>query len=222
MTTCAPSAATAKDLAAREQMALAATYAGLAFTRANVGYVHAIAHQLGGKYHTPHGLANAIVLPHVLRFLARRSPGGWPLLAVRAGVGKEGERPAALAKKFLDSVDALNRDIGIPAQAGRAARGGHPRAGQGRLLGGGHQLPGAALHVAATCAEILREVLPATGRRSLPAGAARAEPVAAPRRPRRASAGTKATCLPALPARACRSRAPAYRCTARPAPRTCP
>ena len=58
-----------KNLEAREQMSLAATYAGLAFTRANVGYVHAIAHQLGGRYHTPHGLANAIVLPHVLRFL---------------------------------------------------------------------------------------------------------------------------------------------------------
>jgi alcohol dehydrogenase class IV len=49
-------------------MALAATYAGLAFTRANVGYVHAIAHQFGGKYHTPHGLANAIMLPHVLKY----------------------------------------------------------------------------------------------------------------------------------------------------------
>ena len=58
------------DLVAREQMALASTYAGMAFTRANVGNVHAIAHQLGGKYHTPHGLANAIMLPHVLRFLS--------------------------------------------------------------------------------------------------------------------------------------------------------
>ena len=47
-----------KNLKAREKMALASTYAGLAFTRANVGYVHAIAHQFGGVYHTPHGLAN--------------------------------------------------------------------------------------------------------------------------------------------------------------------
>ena len=58
------------DLQAREKMLLASTYAGIAFTRANVGYVHAIAHQFGGRYHTPHGLANAIVLPHVLRFSA--------------------------------------------------------------------------------------------------------------------------------------------------------
>ncbi|MFO1414357.1 MAG: iron-containing alcohol dehydrogenase [Burkholderiales bacterium] len=103
-----------KDLVAREQMALAATYAGLAFTRANVGYVHAIAHQLGGRYHTPHGLANAIVLPHVLRFSAPAVPRRLAALAVRAGVGKAGERPATLAKKFLASVDALNADLGIP------------------------------------------------------------------------------------------------------------
>ena len=105
---------TGKNLAAREQMALAATYAGFAFTRANVGYVHAIAHQLGGKYHTPHGLANAIVLPHVLKYLSPAITGKLAVLAIRAKVGTEGERPAVLAQKFLDSVDALNRDIGIP------------------------------------------------------------------------------------------------------------
>ena len=103
-----------KNLVAREQMALAATFAGLAFTRANVGYVHAIAHQLGGKYHTPHGLANAIVLPHVLKFLSPAITKRLAVLAVRANVGKHGQRPAVLAKKFLNSVEALNRDIGIP------------------------------------------------------------------------------------------------------------
>ena len=104
------------NLEAREKMALASTYAGFAFTRANVGYVHAIAHQFGGKYHTPHGLANAIMLPHVLRFLSPAITRKLAVLAVRAQVGKEGERPAALARKFIDSVDALNRDLGIPAQ----------------------------------------------------------------------------------------------------------
>ncbi|MGE5169057.1 MAG: iron-containing alcohol dehydrogenase [Rudaea sp.] len=103
-----------KDLAAREQMALAATYGGLAFTRANVGYAHAIAHQLGGRYHTPHGLANAIVLPHVLAFLAPKATDRLAVLAVRAKAGRPGERPAALARKFRESVEALNRDLGIP------------------------------------------------------------------------------------------------------------
>ena len=51
------------DLAARENMLVASCQAGMAFTRAGVGYVHAIAHQLGALYHVPHGLANAIVLP---------------------------------------------------------------------------------------------------------------------------------------------------------------
>ena len=103
-----------RNLAAREQMSIAATYAGLAFTRANVGYVHAIAHQLGGTYHTPHGLANAIMLPHVLKFLSPAITKRLAVLAVRAGVGREGERAAVLAKKFVNSVEALNRDLGIP------------------------------------------------------------------------------------------------------------
>jgi alcohol dehydrogenase class IV len=103
-----------RSLAAREQMSIAATYAGLAFTRANVGYVHAIAHQLGGTYHTPHGLANAIMLPHVLKFLSPAITKRLAVLAVRAGVGREGERAAVLAKKFVNSVEALNRDLGIP------------------------------------------------------------------------------------------------------------
>jgi alcohol dehydrogenase len=102
------------DLVAREKMALASTYAGLAFTRANVGYVHAIAHQFGGKYHTPHGLANAIMLPHVLRYSAPAITRQLAKLAVRANLGSESERREALAEKFLDAIDQLNRDLGIP------------------------------------------------------------------------------------------------------------
>ncbi len=103
-----------KNLAARENMALASTYAGLAFTRANVGYVHAIAHQFGGKYHTPHGLANAIMLPHVLKYSHPAIIGRLAKLAVRANLGSAGESEDTLAQKFLDAVDALNRDLGIP------------------------------------------------------------------------------------------------------------
>jgi alcohol dehydrogenase len=102
------------NIAAREKMALASTYAGLAFTRANVGYVHAIAHQFGGKYHTPHGLANAIMLPHVMRYSAPSITKRLAQLAVRAKLGKSSERNDALAEKFLDAIDDLNRDLGIP------------------------------------------------------------------------------------------------------------
>jgi len=103
-----------KNLEAREKMSLASTYAGFAFTRANVGYVHAIAHQFGGYYHTPHGLANAIMLPHVLKFSSPAIIDRLALLAVRARVGTEDESSDVLAQKFLDAVDQLNRDLGIP------------------------------------------------------------------------------------------------------------
>jgi alcohol dehydrogenase class IV len=103
-----------KNLQAREKMALASTYAGIAFTRANVGYVHAIAHQFGGQYHTPHGLANAIMLPHVLKYSAPVITGRLAALAMHARVGSEGESEVELADKFLDAVDELNRDLGIP------------------------------------------------------------------------------------------------------------
>jgi alcohol dehydrogenase class IV len=104
-----------KNLVARENMALASTYAGLAFTRANVGYVHAIAHQFGGRYHTPHGLANAIMLPHVLKYSHPAIIGRLAKLAVRANLGHAGASEDELAQKFLDAVDELNRDLGIPA-----------------------------------------------------------------------------------------------------------
>lgn len=107
--------ANGQDLVAREKMALAANYAGQAFTRANVGYVHAIAHQLGGIYHTPHGLANAIMLPHVLRFLSPAITAKLAVMALRAKVGKKNDSEAVLAQKFLDSIVAMNTRLGIPA-----------------------------------------------------------------------------------------------------------
>ncbi|HYN61847.1 MAG TPA: iron-containing alcohol dehydrogenase [Rubrivivax sp.] len=103
-----------KNLEAREKMSLASTYAGFAFTRANVGYVHAIAHQFGGRYHTPHGLANAIMLPRVLKFSLPAITDRLALLALRARVGDEGEDADTLAQKFLDAVEQLNADLGIP------------------------------------------------------------------------------------------------------------
>jgi alcohol dehydrogenase class IV len=103
-----------KNLEAREKMSLASTYAGFAFTRANVGYVHAIAHQFGGLYHTPHGLANAIMLPFVLKYSHPAIVDRLALLAVAAKLGTVDEDDATLAQKFLDAVDQLNHDLGIP------------------------------------------------------------------------------------------------------------
>jgi alcohol dehydrogenase len=103
------------DLVSRERMALASTYAGLAFTRANVGNVHAIAHQLGGKYHVPHGLANAVLLPVVLRFSLPDAASRLARLAEHVGIRTAGDRgDKASAEQFVDAIQALNDSISIP------------------------------------------------------------------------------------------------------------
>jgi alcohol dehydrogenase len=104
------------DLAAREAMLLASFYAGLAFTKAYVGYVHAFSHKVGGMYGVPHGLGNAILLPYVLDFLkdAPLAERRLAELAVAIGAGQPGEPPAALAQRFVDGVRELNHAIGIP------------------------------------------------------------------------------------------------------------
>jgi alcohol dehydrogenase len=103
------------NLQAREKMLLASTYAGMAFTRANVGYVHAIAHQFGGRYHTPArpGQRHRAAARAALR--CPTSPTRLAALAVRARLGDgQGQRAGAGAEVFIDGVDALKRDLGIP------------------------------------------------------------------------------------------------------------
>jgi alcohol dehydrogenase class IV len=102
------------NMAAREAMALASYYAGLAFTQAMVGYVHAISHQLGAHYHVPHGLGNAMVLPHILELLQDACADRLAELAVYTGLGDATESEAALARKLIDRVWELNAAIGIP------------------------------------------------------------------------------------------------------------
>jgi len=105
-----------QDLEAREAMALAAFYAGLAFTKAYVGYAHAFSHKLGGMYGVPHGLANAITLPYVLDYLCDepRTQQRLAELAVIIGEGTDKEPTDALARRFIARVQGLNRAIGIP------------------------------------------------------------------------------------------------------------
>lgn len=100
---------------AREAMALASFYAGAAFTKANLGYVHAIAHQFSAFYHTPHGLANAIILPYILEYSQTAAAPRLAELGVAIGVGEATEDDAVLAQKFVDAVKALISTIGIPA-----------------------------------------------------------------------------------------------------------
>jgi alcohol dehydrogenase class IV len=107
--------ANGQDLVARERMAVAAFKAGLAMTRAALGYVHGIAHQLGALYHLPHGLANAIVLPHVLEMSRPQCDKRLADLARHCGLGDHAAGDATLAHVLIEHIRAMNRALGIPA-----------------------------------------------------------------------------------------------------------
>lgn len=102
-----------KNIDAREQMLKASYYAGMAFTRAYVGYVHAIAHNLGGFYGVPHGLANAVILPYVLEYYGETAHARLAKLAVISGVKTDGT-DAEKANAFIEAIKQLNKDMNIP------------------------------------------------------------------------------------------------------------
>ena len=102
------------NLAAREAMAMASFYGGLAITNALVGYVHAVSHNLGAKYGVPHGLGNAMVLPHVLELLKQDASAKMAEIAVYCDMGDRSEGDSALAQKLIDRIWALNEAIEIP------------------------------------------------------------------------------------------------------------
>ena len=101
------------DLEARRNMQLAAYEAGLAFSLSYVGYVHAVAHSLGGKYDYPHGRTNAILLPIVLRAYGKSCEKRLAKLARASGVCFEKSDPIA-AQAFLAWIETLNEKTGIP------------------------------------------------------------------------------------------------------------
>lgn len=102
-----------KNIEARNNMLKASYYAGMAFTRAYVGYVHAIGHNLGGFYHVPHGLAMAVILPHVLDYYGSTAYARLAKLAVIAGVKTDGTDEEK-AKAFIAAVRKLNENMNIP------------------------------------------------------------------------------------------------------------
>ena len=100
--------------AARDQMLNAAYLAGFAFSRSYVGYVHAVAHSLGGQYNIPHGLANAVLLPEVLESYGSCIHKKLHILGCAAGVCTEQDSIKAGAGKFIASIRTLNKNMGIP------------------------------------------------------------------------------------------------------------
>lgn len=103
-----------KNIKARENMLVASYHAGLAFTRAYVGYVHAIAHNLGGMYNIPHGLANAVILPYVLDYFGESAYARLATLADVAGVSGQAQGEREKAKNFIAAIRDLNAKMGIP------------------------------------------------------------------------------------------------------------
>ena len=101
------------DMEARTEMLIASYKAGFAFTRAGVGNVHAIAHTLGGLYNTPHGLANAVILPIVLEDYGAAVEKKLAHLAELSGV-KTGGTDAEKAAAFIAEIRAMNRRMEIP------------------------------------------------------------------------------------------------------------
>lgn len=102
------------DLQAREGMARASLSAGLAFTNAILGCVHALSHQIGGALDLPHGLLNAVLLPHVMRFNAATEPARYAAVAQALGVDTAGLDATEAAAAAADEVRLLADKIGIP------------------------------------------------------------------------------------------------------------
>lgn len=102
------------NLKARENMQLASYYAGIAFTRAYVGNVHAVAHTLGGFYSVPHGLANAVILPYVLEAYGDMVWMKLSELYDLIGCPYGGSSPEEKAKAFIRLIRDLNQEMNIP------------------------------------------------------------------------------------------------------------
>ncbi len=100
------------NLEARQNMQRGAFYAGRAFTRGCVGYVHAVGHTLGGLYGVAHGLAMSVLLPHVLRQFGESAHKRLSELADVCGM--EGENEAAKANKFIQWIEETNEKMGLP------------------------------------------------------------------------------------------------------------
>ena len=102
------------ETSARENMQKASFLAGAAFTRAYVGYVHAIAHSLGGEYGIPHGLANAVILPYVLEAYGSSVYISLAELADIVKIGQNLESDQEKANVFIAEIKAMNQRMGIP------------------------------------------------------------------------------------------------------------
>lgn len=107
--------ANGENIEARDAMAYAQYLAGMAFNNASLGYVHAMAHQLGGFYNLPHGVCNAILLPHVCEFNLIACPDRFAKIAQLMGVDTTGMTVTEAGYEAIAAIRELSASIGIPA-----------------------------------------------------------------------------------------------------------
>ncbi|MBS3948803.1 MAG: iron-containing alcohol dehydrogenase [Dethiobacter sp.] len=103
-----------EDLQARGQQQLAATMAGIAFNNTQVALVHAMAHSVGALFHVPHGLANSILLPHVIAYNLEDCADRYALIAQAMGVAAPGESDEEAGSAVAEAVWALTQKMGVP------------------------------------------------------------------------------------------------------------
>lgn len=104
-----------QNKSARANMLKAAYLAGIAFSKSYVGYIHAIAHSLGGQYNIAHGLANAVIMPIVLKEYGKKVHKKLHKLGIVAGVASVKDSHEVGANKFINAIEKLNESMGIPA-----------------------------------------------------------------------------------------------------------
>ncbi|MBF0450387.1 MAG: iron-containing alcohol dehydrogenase [Candidatus Magnetomorum sp.] len=148
------------DIDGRNNMALASFYAGTAFTRAYVGYVHAIAHNMGGMYGVPHGLANAIILPYILDFCQVEAEKKLAKLAIAGGLGTSGEPQSELAQRFIDKVRSLNQNMGIPSYIKELQEKDIPLIAERALYEAHPDYPVPRIMTQKECEDIIRQLMP--------------------------------------------------------------
>ncbi|WP_100330273.1 iron-containing alcohol dehydrogenase [Bacillus xiapuensis] len=107
--------ANGQDMEAREQMVYAQSLAGMAFNNASLGYVHAIAHQFGGFYNYPHGVCNAILLPHVCKFNLIARTDRFAEIAEFLGESVHELSTREAAEKGIQAIERLAKDLNIPS-----------------------------------------------------------------------------------------------------------
>ena len=145
------------DMQARAEMLMASYRAGYAFSRAGVGNVHAIAHTLGGLYGTPHGLANAVILPIVLEDYGKQAYAKLAKLAELTGLKKDGMEEEK-AKVFIAEVYAMNERMNIPKGIDVIKDEDIPQMVKWALAEANPTYPVPVVYDAAHCGEVIRRI----------------------------------------------------------------